>query len=197
MFVVDEDFRETVIELEERVSELEYQVEKLNNVVKWLTSVIVLVPQELMEISSRCRSASDELTRIAVEYQGLPQRIHDKYRELSRHWLEIGLTRLREDIEKSYKMLMRVVESIEELDSLVAEVLNNMIQGFINTNFVAVIEVVLAIARELNMEFKDLALVYINSLGKEMAKEVIDPNLIARYYGEEAAQEWEKIIQAK
>ncbi|MEM1644627.1 MAG: hypothetical protein QXL96_01945 [Ignisphaera sp.] len=53
-------------------------------------------------------------------------------------------------MERSYTVLMKVIESIEELDSLVVEVLNSMVKGFINTNILAVIEVVLAILKELN-----------------------------------------------
>lgn len=195
MYTVGEDLRETAAELEERVSELEYQVEKLSNVIKWLTSAIIVVPQELIEISNRCRSVSDELARIVVEYQGAPQRIHEKYKKLSRYWIEVILTRLREDIERSYSILMKVVESIEEFDNLIAEVLNNMIEGFIGSNLVAVVEVVLAISAELNIEFSELTSIFINSLGKELVKKGIELNAIARYYGEEAAHEWKKIIE--
>ncbi|GEM_PF-2225185 len=195
VYTMGEDLREAVVELEERISELEHQVEKLSNVVKWLTSAVVVVPQELIEINNRCSSVSDELARIAVEYQCVPQHISEKYKRLPLYWIEIGLTRLREDIESKYSILMKVIESIEEFDNLVAEVLNNMIDGFIGANLVAVIEVVLAISAKLNIEFNELASIFINSLGKELIKKGIELNAITRYYGEEAPQKWKKIIE--
>lgn len=195
MISLSEDINQLLLELEERVSELEYRVEKLSNVVKMLTTAIVVIPQELIEVGNRCRSLSDEIARMAVEYQYAPDIVKDKSRKTLINMIEIVLTSLRIELEKSYNMVEKVIDGIEEFDTIVAQALEIMIQQFIATNLALVVDVVFAVSKELGVEFREVVNVLLNSLGRDLVRSVVDTEVVSRYYGKEFVEEWRKAVE--
>lgn len=191
-----EDIRQTVLELEEKVSELKDRVEKLSNVIKLLASAIVVVPQELVEVSSSCRSVVNDFIDAIAGFEDVSPDLKDRYRKMFIYMLEVKLLYLKTGLENSYSMLSNIIKSIEEVDSIVGEALDTMVREFIGINLGSVVEVILSISREIGIDFEELAKTLVNSLGKDLAKNIVDLNSIKRYYGDKAVQLWRKTLES-
>jgi hypothetical protein len=189
-----EDLYQSVLELEEKVSRLEDQLEKLSTALRMLSAAIVVVPNELIEFSTLCKSVIDDISLALAEARGLPPDVGDRYREMFLYRVELELSRIRDGMERSDMVLRKVIEGLKDADQYAATALESMIRDYIEINIEGVIDALLSVSRELGVSFERLAEVIVRILGRDLASKVVDAGAVKQYFGDEAVNTWRKIV---